>query len=183
MLYNYKSFSLITLTIILIGLPITGCSTTMTPSPTVTLTVTADSTPTTHASATNPLNLALKAIDTLNSKLGVGMSLMEYSSNLQDTKAVVDQANDPKLNKLIQGYIVALDWWRCDLSTEESPDACRYYKLKSIKEEYPIIKQKTEGLKMEEIDKNAIMRIIWNSEQSDYHHYEMQLEQEDKIAH
>ena len=166
-----------------ICLAIAGCSASLTPSPVVTVTVTADSTPTPHASFTDPLNLALKAIDTLNSKLGVGMSLIEYSANLQDTKVVVDQANDPKLNKLIQGYIVALDWWRCDLSTQESPNACRGYKLIAIKKKYPIIKQKTEGLKIDEIDKDAIMRLIWDSEKEDYHHYEMQLEQEDKIAH
>jgi hypothetical protein len=106
---------------------------------------------------------AISAINGLYSKINVGMNIMQYSQVLQDTKPVVDKSGDPELEDIIQGHIVALDWWRCNL--DDHPDYCRDQQLPFIRKRYIAIDiNLSRGVKSIDLDENRVLKAIWAEE-------------------
>jgi|GEM_PF-6206906 len=106
---------------------------------------------------------AIAAINELYSKINVGMNIMQYSQVLQETKAVVDKSGDSKLEDIMQGHIMALDWWRCNL--DDHPDYCRDQELPFIRKRYIAIDiNLSRGVKSIDLDENRVLKAIWAEE-------------------
>lgn len=125
---------------------------------------------------------ALVALKKLYSKIGIGISIKEYSESLQDPKFAVEQLRDNSnstllMKKVMQGNLMTLDWWRCDLEGyDDDKDAkCRDALLADILDKYPLIKSKSQALidnseqtyKSRALDKDAVLQLMWIEDKKD----------------
>lgn len=119
--------------------------------------------------------IALNALQKLNSRLEVGINLIDYSREIAETKFAVEQVGDSKAAELMQGavkgHLLALQYWRCDLENEGYDDdaRCRDALLPEIFAKYPVIQEKAQPVidksdstyHSSALDNKVILKLIW----------------------
>lgn len=172
---------------LILCLPLVACAGKPTAQPSQTPQASVDS----RAVAADPSE-AIAALQKVDSALDVGINMIQYSNLLVEAKPVVDRylAQDSgsdtavKLGRSLQGYMVALDWWRCEV--EGASDVlqgfdCRDKVLPSIEALYPDIKTQIDSAVIAFVAKNgrspskrsiavdskSILQLIWKDAGSD----------------
>lgn len=169
---------------LILCLPLVACAGKPAAQPSQTPQASADS----RAAAADP-GEAIAALQKVDSALDVGINMMQYSNLLVEAKPVVDaylrqdSGSDTalKLGRSLQGYMVALDWWRCDLERSDIlvEQQCREASLAKIEALYPDIAKQVDqavankggiqkiGVRSNAVDYKALTQSIWQHSKAD----------------
>lgn len=103
------------------------------------------------------------------------LNKIDYSKEIADAKFAVEKFQGDKnqlepLQSAIEGHLIALRYWECDMKEDFYADKCRDSVLKeSVFAKYPDIKNKAMPLieKGESINDKAMLRAIWQHTDKD----------------
>lgn len=108
------------------------------------------------------IKAAISELKEIESKIEIGVNISDYKSAVADAKVMVDRAietnptseTNQKIKKSLDGYISALELWRCKFISERydnwASDKCRTNVYETvIFKQYPKLKAQIEPYKSE----------------------------------